>query len=212
MFLLPLAVDQDETAEIDREMRRRGDVEPPYVRFHFWVLILFIFSMGRTVKNGQAYIRSYVLGLQSLIAPIWGCRNKDCFFFFFFFCQYIFYENQRKKTTPNDDDGQDHMFRFIPLKEVDRSATLIFGEVATPKVFHDHDDVLVDRQKHACSFCALCAPKCHRDFHAVIISVDFELDVVLLTQTPYNRFQHSNLEQGSKDVQIFKVSGDSVSK
>ena len=34
MFLLTLAVDQDESAEIDREMRRRGDVEPPYVRFH----------------------------------------------------------------------------------------------------------------------------------------------------------------------------------
>ena len=34
MFLLTLAVDQDETAEIDREMRRRGDVKPPYVRFH----------------------------------------------------------------------------------------------------------------------------------------------------------------------------------
>ena len=34
MFLFTLAVDQDETAEIDREMRRRGDVEPPYVRFH----------------------------------------------------------------------------------------------------------------------------------------------------------------------------------
>ena len=33
IFLLTLAVDQDETAEIDREMRRRGDVEP-YVRFH----------------------------------------------------------------------------------------------------------------------------------------------------------------------------------
>ena len=31
---------------------------------------------------------------------------------------------------PNDDDGQDHKFRFIPLKELDRSAT--FGEVATP--------------------------------------------------------------------------------
>ena len=30
-------------------------------------------------------------------------------------------------TMPNDDDGQDHMFRFILLKEVDRSAT--FGEV-----------------------------------------------------------------------------------
>ena len=35
----------------------------------------------------------------------------------------------------NDVDGQDHMFRFIPLKEVDRSAT--FGEVLTPKVLHD---------------------------------------------------------------------------
>ena len=39
------------------------------------------------------------------------------------------------KTMPNDDDRQDHMFRFIPLKEVDRSAT--FGEVAIPKVLHD---------------------------------------------------------------------------
>ena len=39
---------------------------------------------------------------------------------------------------PNDDeDGQDHMFKFIPLKEVDRSATLNFGEIATPKVLHD---------------------------------------------------------------------------
>ena len=36
---------------------------------------------------------------------------------------------------PNDDDGQDHMFRFIPLKEVDKSAA--FGEVVTPKVLHD---------------------------------------------------------------------------
>ena len=34
----------------------------------------------------------------------------------------------------NDDDVQDHMFRFIPLKEVDRSETI--GEVATPKVLH----------------------------------------------------------------------------
>ena len=38
-------------------------------------------------------------------------------------------------TMPNDDDGQDHMLRFILLKEVDRSAT--FGEVATPNVLHD---------------------------------------------------------------------------
>ena len=36
---------------------------------------------------------------------------------------------------PNDDDGQDHKFRFIPLKEVDKSLT--FGEVATPKVLRD---------------------------------------------------------------------------
>ena len=35
----------------------------------------------------------------------------------------------------NDDDGQDHMFGFIPLKEVDRSTT--FGEVSTPRVLHD---------------------------------------------------------------------------
>ena len=36
---------------------------------------------------------------------------------------------------PNDDDGQDHIFRFIPLKEVDKYAT--FGEVVPPKVLHD---------------------------------------------------------------------------
>ena len=39
-FLLTLAVDQDETAEIDREMRQRGDVEPPYfiwTRLGRWV-------------------------------------------------------------------------------------------------------------------------------------------------------------------------------
>ena len=35
---------------------------------------------------------------------------------------------------PND-DGQDHMFRFIPLKEVDGFATL--GEVGTSTVLHD---------------------------------------------------------------------------
>ena len=42
MFLLTLAVDQDETAEIDREMRRRGDVEPPYVRFHLKIRTLSV--------------------------------------------------------------------------------------------------------------------------------------------------------------------------
>ena len=34
----------------------------------------------------------------------------------------------------NDDDVQDHMFRFIPLKEVDRSETI--GESA-PKCHRD---------------------------------------------------------------------------
>ena len=34
---------------------------------------------------------------------------------------------------PNDDDGQDHMVRFIPLKEVDRSAT--FERLQTLLVF-----------------------------------------------------------------------------
>ena len=33
MFLFTLAVDEDEFAEIDLELRRRGDVEPSYVRF-----------------------------------------------------------------------------------------------------------------------------------------------------------------------------------
>ena len=59
---------------------------------------------------------------------------------------------------PNDDDdGQDHIFRFIPMKEVDRSA--IFGEVATPKVHvarYGHDQV--DQQKRASSFCAVSEP------------------------------------------------------
>ena len=33
LLLFTLAVDEDEFAEIDREMRRREDVKPPYVRF-----------------------------------------------------------------------------------------------------------------------------------------------------------------------------------
>ena len=68
---------------------------------------------------------------------------------------------------PNDDHGQDHMFRFIPLKEVDKSAT--FGEVARC----DHQ--VVDRQKHACSFFAQLASlvdltKCHRDLQASVLT------------------------------------------
>ena len=64
---------------------------------------------------------------------------------------------------PNDDDGQDHMFRFIPLKEVDRSAT--FGEVATPKLLHDTTiRQEIDRSMHAL-FAQLASPalKCSRD-------------------------------------------------
>ena len=85
---------------------------------------------------------------------------------------------------PND-DRQDHVFRFIPLKEVDSSAT--FGEVATPKVLHDYGHQVVDRQKHACFFCAVSEPctelKCPVALGpAVMISVDFDLDVVLRTQ------------------------------
>ena len=58
---------------------------------------------------------------------------------------------------PNDDDGQDHMLRFIPLKEVDRFAP--FGEVATllKRVAGYYYQVL-DRQKRACSFCAVSEP------------------------------------------------------
>ena len=41
----------------------------------------------------------------------------------------------KRRTLLLDDDGQDHMFRFILLKGVDRSVT--FGEVATPNVLHD---------------------------------------------------------------------------
>ena len=82
---------------------------------------------------------------------------------------------------PNDDDGQDHVFRFIPLKEVDSSAT--FGEVATPKVLYDYGHQVVDRQKHACSFCAVSEPCTEMSpGPAVMISVDFDPDMVLRTQ------------------------------
>ena len=50
----------------------------------------------------------------------------------------------------NDDVVQDHMFRFIPLKKVDRSETI--GEVATPKVLHVLSIRcywLIDRSVHA---------------------------------------------------------------
>ena len=84
---------------------------------------------------------------------------------------------------PNDDDGQDHVFRFIPLKEVDSSAT--FGVFATPKVLFDCGHQVVDRQKHACSFCAVSKPCTEvSPGLAVMISVDFDPDVVLRTQIP----------------------------
>ena len=54
--------------------------------------------------------------------------------------------NEHCAKNNDDDDVQDHMFRFIPLKEVDRSKTI--GEVETPKV----------AQKHTCSFCAVTKP------------------------------------------------------
>ena len=68
---------------------------------------------------------------------------------------------------PND-DVQDHIFRFIPLKEVDRSAT--FGEVATPKVLHDktiRESIDRSLRVHAL-FAQLAspAPKCHLDFQS----------------------------------------------
>ena len=45
MFLLTLAVDQDENAEIDREMRRRG---PEMLNLHMCVLI---WRLGRWVSS-----------------------------------------------------------------------------------------------------------------------------------------------------------------
>ena len=82
---------------------------------------------------------------------------------------------------PNDDDGQDHMFRFIQLKEVDRPAT--FGEVATPKVLHDMTiRQEMDRSMHAlfAQFSEPCTET--SPGLAVMISVDFDSDVVLRTQ------------------------------
>ena len=74
---------------------------------------------------------------------------------------------------------------------------------------------VVDRQKRAYSFCAvseLCTEM--SPWLAVMMSVDIKLDVVLRTQIPWvrNRFQHSHLEQWLKDVRIFRVSADNVSK
>ena len=48
----------------------------------------------------------------------------------------------KSNTMPND-GGQDHMFRFIPLKKVDRPAK--FGKVATPKVLDDMNSKAVAR-------------------------------------------------------------------
>ena len=56
---------------------------------------------------------------------------------------------------PNDDNGQEYMFRFIPLKEVDRFAT--FGEVATPKVLHDMTIRQIGRSVHVL-FAQLASP------------------------------------------------------
>ena len=71
---------------------------------------------------------------------------------------------------PNDDDGQDHMFRFILLKEVDcRSATFgVFASCNTKSVArygHQVGDRL--RSVHAL-FAQLAspAPKCHRDLQS----------------------------------------------
>ena len=111
---------------------------------------------------------------------------------------------------PNDDDGQDHMFRFIPLKEVDRSAP--FGEVATLKVLHDNDHqvLVVDRQKRACSFCAVSEP--HTEMspgQAVMIRLT---SIRTWNADISNRFQHSKLKQWLNEVRIFTVSADNVSK
>ena len=48
--------------------------------------------------------------------------------------RFVLLKSNEHCAKNNDDDVQDHMFRFIPLKEVDRSETI--GEVATPKVLH----------------------------------------------------------------------------
>ena len=74
---------------------------------------------------------------------------------------------------PNDDHGQDHMFRFITLKEVDKSAT--FGEVATPKVLHDLTITSGSGLTEACMlfFAQLASPvdlpKCHCDLQALSV-------------------------------------------
>ena len=87
---------------------------------------------------------------------------------------------------PNDDDEQDHMFRFIPFKEVNRSATFGLRGCNTKRVAR-HDHQAVARQKHACSFCAVSEPCRSTGMSpglAVMISVDFDSDVALRTQIP----------------------------
>ena len=66
---------------------------------------------------------------------------------------------------PNDDDdGQDHLFKFIPLKEVDRSAT--FAEVATPKVLHDMTiSLCLAKKKRPLR---LCIKSKHCSYHGIL--------------------------------------------
>ena len=68
---------------------------------------------------------------------------------------------------PNDNDRQDHMFRFFPSKEADRSAT--FGEVETPKVLHGMTTASGSTTEACMLFfaqSARSAPKCHRDLQS----------------------------------------------
>ena len=116
---------------------------------------------------------------------------------------------------PNDDDGQDHMSGFIPLKEVDRSAP--FGEVAsyaTQSVArYDHQILVVDRQKRACSFCAVSEPYTEMSPGLAMTHVDFDSDMerrYQLIKQPFSTLKI--LKQWLNEVRIFTVSADNVSK
>ena len=93
LLLFTLAVDEDEFAEIDREMRWREDVEPPYVRFDLnktrtlnveWLTIPFFFFARRKQVQQSAWSKKKRLmwtKSQKIKSPrksnppqyLWGC-------------------------------------------------------------------------------------------------------------------------------------------
>ena len=84
----------------------------------------------------------------------------------------------------NDDDWQDHMCRFSQLKlEVKGQICNIWRAFNTKRVARYHQ--VVDRQKRACSFCAVIEPCTEMSPRLAVISEI--LHHVILTKKPYGR-------------------------